>query len=93
VQATLVAELPDTPMILRIGGSAADSLWWQPPHSTASPTPERIVMTAEVWDEMIGFVRAAGFELVWDLNGMGLRKGGFPTSSIAPPPRVARNRS
>jgi|EP00945_MAST-04E_sp_MAST-4E-sp1_P000486 heparanase len=57
-------EVRDSPMTLRIGGSAADDL------STFlnSTRHGHIFLTRDYWDDIIDFVDACGFNLAWDLN-------------------------
>ena len=51
---------------LRVGGSTAEDTVFGP----AQP-PNRVAVDPDYWDELVGFARASGFEMAWDLNGFG----------------------
>lgn len=59
-----LVSMKDSPMTLRIGGSAADDL----ATFLNEPSHGHIYLTRNYWDEIVDFVEACGFDLVWDLN-------------------------
>jgi hypothetical protein len=63
------------PGILRVGGGMADQLVFsagapQPPN----PDGTSNVIDAAYWDSMLDYAQAAGLELLFDLNCLGLRR-------------------
>jgi heparanase 1 len=60
---------PLAPAFLRLGGSAADEIWYDLSEDPGPP-PEGfdLVMTAHQWDEAMRFARDLGFDVLFTLN-------------------------
>lgn len=67
---------PLTPSFIRIGGSAADTVYYDLGTSpvTEPPEPFELVLTAPLWARLMDLVGALDLELLWTLNaGPGTR--------------------